>query len=72
MSNLNKQWFDLDNAATIYPYSSNSQWICGYRIGCVLTEEIDPDVLKQAVRDIMPRFPSYFVQLRYGYFWPYL
>ena len=72
MSNLNKTWFDLDNAATIYPYSSNSQWICGYRIGFVLTEEIDPVVLRQAVQDIMPRFPSYFVQLRYGYFWPYL
>ncbi len=65
-------WFELDNAATIYPYSSNRQWICGYRIGFWLEEDIDPDVLKQAVKDIMPRFPAYFVQLRYGYFWPYL
>ena len=72
MADANRQWYELDNAATIYPYSSNRQWICGYRIGFVLTEEIDPDVLRQAVRDIMPRFPSYFVQLRFGYFWPYL
>lgn len=67
-----RTWFELDNAATIYPYSSNRQWICGYRIGFVLEEDVDPVVLKQAVKDIMPRFPSYFVQLRFGYFWPYL
>ncbi len=67
-----RTWYELDNAATIYPYSSNRQWICGYRIGFVLKEEVDPEVLKQAVKDIMPRFPSYFVQLRFGYFWPYL
>lgn len=72
MTEHTRTWFDLDNAATIYPYSSNRQWICGYRIGFVLTEEIDPVVLRQAVQDIMPRFPAYFVQLRYGYFWPYL
>ena len=67
-----RTWYELDNAATIYPYSSNRQWICGYRIGFVLKEDVDPEILKQAVRDIMPRFPSYFVQLRFGYFWPYL
>lgn len=67
-----KNWFVLDNAASIYPYSANRQWICGFRIGFVLEEDVDPVVLKQAVKDIMPRFPSYFVQLRFGYFWPYL
>ncbi|MBQ8574977.1 MAG: hypothetical protein IJ447_02895 [Clostridia bacterium] len=72
MADSQKNWYELDNAASIYPYSSNRQWICGYRIGFVLKEDIDPEILKQAVRDIMPRFPSYFVQLRFGYFWPYL
>ncbi len=72
MADKEKLWYELDNAASIYPYSSNRQWICGYRIGFVLTEEVDPEILKQAVKDIMPRFPSYFVQLRFGYFWPYL
>ena len=67
-----RTWYELDNAATIYPYSANRQWICGYRVGFVLKEEVDPEILKQAIKDIMPRFPSYFVQLRYGYFWPYL
>lgn len=67
-----RTWFELDNAASIYPYSSNRQWICGYRIGFVLEEDVDPALLKRAVKDIMPRFPAYFVQLRFGYFWPYL
>lgn len=72
MADKQKNWFELDNAASIYPYSSTPQWICGYRIGFVLTEDVDPDTLRQAVKDIMPRFPAYFVQLRFGYFWPYL
>lgn len=67
-----RTWFELDNAASIYPYSSNRQWICGYRIGFVLEEDVDPALLRRAVKDIMPRFPAYFVQLRFGYFWPYL
>lgn len=72
MNSNNKTWYELDNAATIYPYSSNRKWICGYRIGFIMKEDIDPEILEQAVKDIMPRFPSYFVQLRFGYFWPYL
>ena len=72
MSETQRTWFELDNAASIYPYSANEQWICGYRIGFVLDEDINPDLLKQAVKEIMPRFPAYFVQLRFGYFWPYL
>lgn len=72
MADTQKNWYELDNAATIYPYSANRQWICGYRIGFVLKEDVDPEILRQAVKDIMPRFPAYFVQLRFGYFWPYL
>lgn len=72
MADAQRTWYELDNAATIYPYSADRQWICGYRIGFVMKEDVDPEILKQAVKDIMPRFPSYFVQLRFGYFWPYL
>ena len=72
MSETQRKWFELDNAASIYPYSANEQWICGYRIGFVLDEDVDPVLLRQAVKEIMPRFPAYFVQLRFGYFWPYL
>ncbi len=72
MNNAVKKWYELDNAATIYPYSSNKDWICGYRIGFIMKEDVDPEILKKAVEKIIPRFPSYFCQLRFGYFWPYL
>ncbi len=72
MAETQRSWYELDNAATIYPYSADREWICGYRIGFVMKEDVDPEILRQAVKDIMPRFPSYFVQLRFGYFWPYL
>ena len=48
-----RTWYELDNAATIYPYSANRQWICGYRVGFVLKEEVDPEILKQAIKDII-------------------
>lgn len=72
MADKEKLWYELDNAATIYPYSANRKWICCYRVGFVLKEDIDPEILERAVKAIMPRFPSYFVQLRFGFFWPYL
>lgn len=72
MADKEKLWYELDNAATIYPYSANRKWICCYRVGFVLKEDIDPEILEQALKAVMPRFPSYFVQLRFGFFWPYL
>ena len=72
MADTQRSWYELDNAATIYPYSADREWICSIRIGFIMKEDVDPEILRQAVKDIMPRFPSYFVQLRYGYFWPYL
>lgn len=72
MKTKTQGWYELDNAATIYPYSSSRKWICGFRIGFIMKEDVDPEILKQALEDIRPRFPSYFVQLRFGFFWPYL
>ncbi|MCL2507843.1 MAG: hypothetical protein FWF05_01565 [Oscillospiraceae bacterium] len=64
-------WFPLDTVATIYPYSSTSSYNSTYRIAFVLKKDVDPVILKRAVHDIAPRFPSFFVQLRNGMFWPY-
>ena len=36
-----------------------------------MKEKIKPDVLQSALDDIMPRFPSFNVRLRHGFFWNY-
>lgn len=65
-------WFRLDNAATIYPAARTRTYACTFRITFVINENADPELLRRAVDDIAPRFPSFFVQLRTGLFWYYL
>lgn len=65
------KWFRLDNAAKIYPVVSGSQNGHVFRIAITLTEEVDPDVLQQAVMDLQPRFPTFYVKMRKGFFWYY-
>lgn len=65
------QWFPLDVAATIYPNARRYGWCTTYRFAFVMKEEVNPDLLKKALKDIAPRFPSFFVQIKSGLFWYY-
>ncbi len=66
-----KTWYKLDNAATIFPGQNTSRWSNIFRFSVVLKEKIDPVILEQALKNIMPRFPCYDVRLRWGLFWYY-
>lgn len=65
-------WYRLDNSAKLYPIliTKNSQSL--FRLSALLVEEVDKQRLTQALSDIMPRFPSFAVKLRNGFFWYYL
>lgn len=69
---FDKEWFKLDNAAKIYPAARNSRWNNVFRMSVVLKEEVKPDILQQALEDIIDRFPTFRVTLRKGLFWYYL
>ncbi len=69
---MGRQWMRLDNAALIFPAVRRRGWSNAFRMTATLREEVDPQVLQQAVEDLMPRFPSMFVRLRAGAFWYYL
>lgn len=68
---MNKKWYKLDNAALIYPSNINKNWTASYRIAAVLKSEVDPKLLQQAANDILPRFPTFKVEMRAGLFWYY-
>lgn len=68
---IEKDWFKLDNAALIYPSAANGKWRSMYRISVYLYEDVNPEILQQALENIMPRFPSFDVCLRSGLFWYY-
>lgn len=64
-------WFRLDNAALVYPSAGRHGWTFVYRFSAVLKEEVNPELLQQAVNDCMPRFPTFNVTLKNGLFWHY-
>lgn len=65
-------WFRLDNAGILFPGQNTSKWSNIFRVTFELNEEIDPEILKQALLNIMPRFPTFGVRMRKGLFWYYL
>ena len=69
---MRKQWYRLDNAALIFPAIIRKNWNNVFRVSATLKENVDPDLLNQAIADLAPRFPTFFVRLRAGFFWYYL
>lgn len=67
-----RRWYKLDNAGKIFPGQNTSKWSNIFRITVILNEKIDPEILEQAVKDTMPRFPCFNVRMRSGFFWYYL
>ena len=69
---MQKNWYRLDTAALIFPAVARRDWSNAFRLSASLTEPVDPAVLQRAADDLRPRFPSFFVTLRRGFFWYYL
>ena len=67
-----RSWYRLDNAALIYPAIESTFPSLVWRIAVTLDREIEPLRLKQALRNVMPRFPYFATRLRRGFFWFYL
>lgn len=66
-----KKWFRLDNAALLYPAVASFRWTGGFRVSVILKEEVDPELLSEALQITLKRFPSLKVRLRSGLFWHY-
>ena len=66
-----KDWFRLDNAATVFPGQNSEEWSNVFRLSVELRENIDPDLLTRALKNILPRFPAFDVRIRKGFFWYY-
>ena len=69
---MKKQWYRLDNAALIFPAIIRKNWNNVFRVSVTLKEPVDPETLNRAIAEIRPRFPTWFVRLRTGFFWYYL
>ncbi len=67
-----RDWITLDNAAKIYPPAATRKWSAMFRLSVTLTEDVDPELLEEANRKALLRFPSFACRLRRGFFWYYL
>jgi len=66
------KWLPLDMAGNIFPIARSRSWNETCRVGCLLKEKVDPTRLRQTLADLRPRYPSFFVGVRRGFFWYYL
>ena len=72
MSKKNARWRKLDNAAKLYSAASNKKDTRVFRFYCELKEEVDSDVLQEALNQTIETFPTFLMVLRKGFFWHYL
>ena len=65
-------WMKIDTASIMFTCLSSKKWGRTFRVSANLTNgDINPDLLKKAVSDLIPRFPSFYSCLKKGFFWNY-
>lgn len=67
----NRLWFKLDNAGKIFPGQNTNTWSNIFRFSVLLKETVDPEILEQALKNVLPRFPCFDVRIKRGFFWYY-
>lgn len=65
------EWTKLDNAAKIFPPTSNERDTKVFRFVAELKDDVDKDILIEAVNKTLLLFPFYQSILRRGMFWYY-
>lgn len=64
-------WRKLDNTAKIFPVIANENLSNVFRVSVTLKETVEPELLQQALEDILPHIEGFRVKLRRGIFWYY-
>lgn len=65
-------WHPLDNAAKIFPGTSNRSDTKVFRFACQLNEPVVQSYLEEATRQTLKEFPIFQTLLKRGLFWYYL
>ncbi len=66
------KWKKLDNAAKIFPSLAGRKDSEVFRVSCTLYEEIDPNLLQNALDSALELYPAFTDTIRRGVFWYYL
>mgnify|MGYP006335720665 FL=1 len=67
-----KSWYKLDNAAKLFPPTTDKYDTKTFRFAVSLKEKIDSKILKEALNVTLKDFPIFSSVLKKGFFWYYL
>ena len=67
-----KNWMRLDNASNIFLAAQNERDTKVFRMTMEMTEEVNPEILQEALNHIYEQYPLFHNVLRRGIFWYYL
>lgn len=67
-----KRWYKLDNAAKIFPPTTDQYDTKTFRFCVALKENIDKEILLKALTETLKDYPIFHATLRKGFFWYYL
>ena len=65
------RWEKLDNTAHLFPVIASEQMSNVYRMSVTLKEEVQAELLQQALDIVLPKFDGFNLRLRNGVFWHY-
>lgn len=65
------RWEKLDNTALIFPVIAGENMTNVYRISVTLNEEIQQNILQQALDLVLPKIDGFNLRMRTGVFWYY-
>ena len=65
------KWDKLENTANVFPVIAGESMTNVYRISVTLQEEIQQELLQEALERVLPWFDVFCVRIRYGVFWYY-
>lgn len=66
------RWERLDNTAHLFPVIAGESLTNVYRISVKLTEQIEPELLQEALDIVLPKFDGFNLRMRQGFFWHYM
>ncbi len=65
-------WYKVDNVAKVFLATAAKRDTRTLRVSCTLWEDIDPDLLQEAVLSAIQIRPQFQVRIRRGIFWHYM
>lgn len=65
------KWDKLDNTAHLFPVIANETMSSVYRISVTLREDVDRQLLQEALEKVLPWFDTFNCRIKKGFFWYY-